>query len=180
MPTLTSIELSQALAAFHIRTQSVNAPKFEVVNAYEIHLPDHRRIVGLHCCGFLPVEITLDDESCFLIDAEYIDGVFKNGKIVQKSCSAPRPSSEADLPAPPHLDMSLAGRAWGYVAWRDNKSGTTTVVDESSKDHPAIFDIGMAVVGMGVMRGPDTPGGEISLLGQLNGKPALVTVLYRP
>ena len=179
-PTLTSIEPEHVASAFHVRTQAHDKPKIEVVNAYEIRLPDHRRIVDLHSGGFLPVEITLDDGTCFLIEAEYVGGGFRNGKISQRACFGGWPNDRANVSLPPRPGLSLAGKAWGYIAWRDDKTGVTTLVDTNSKGHPVIFDAGMEVVGMGAMRGPDSPGGEISLVGLLNGKPALVTVLYHP
>ena len=177
-PSVTNIDAVSVAKAFRLPHRGRTSSKIEVVNAYELSLPEGRRIVASHSGGFLPVEITLDNGDCYLIQADYIDGGFHNGTLSPRMCSKDWPDAKGEPPIPPRSGITLAGQSWGYSAWRDDRTGTTTVVDGWAHADPLILSID--TVGIGAMRGPDSPGGEISLVGRLDGRPAFVTVLYYP
>lgn len=178
-PYLTQPDPQIAASNFQVVNGRGEHSTIKIENLYLIHFPGHRHVAAQYGDGYMNVAIADNTGACYEIEANPFRDKFLDGKITPRACLK-WPKKPGDPPPPPHPGMILVARSWGYDAWRDDRTGVTTVVDEWANGHPIAFKVNMIVVGMGAIRGPDTPGGEMSFSGELKGQSALVTISYNP
>ena len=103
-------------------------------------------------------------------------GTLSNGRLNRASCER-RPNTEAPAaPQPSDNSLRLVGSAWGYDAWANPGSGTTIVTAPYSKVFEPLFTARMETSAIMAMNGPDWPGGNVTLVGKIDGRLTVVTL----
>ena len=148
----------------------------KVVGAYEIAESDKRRLNAAWSPGYLPVTLSFSDGHCYSFEANYNGGTLSYARLNETQCAG-RPSDEEPPSSPPPGNhLKYVGAAWGYAAWRDDPAHTTIVTAPYAKTWQPLFRAEMATMGIMAMNGPDYPGGNVTLVGKINGRLTLVTL----
>ncbi|MBU3077676.1 hypothetical protein [Sphingomonas quercus] len=137
-----------------------------------IEAPKGRPIIAV-TGAFAPYQIQLDDGACFVLESSRASRSYKAGPAARMPCQPAIPF-EPVTPVPPRADMRLIGTAWGFAAWRDDRTGGTVVTDMRAGGQPILFETQMAAVGIRGMRAIDAPGAMISLVGRYDGHDAVI------
>jgi hypothetical protein len=148
----------------------------KIAGAFAIVEPKHAHLVGAWAPGFLPITLSFSDGRCFSLTADYVGGTLSNGRLDRVNCER-LPNIDAPI-SPQSFDKSLrlVGSAWGYDAWADPRSGTTIVTVPHSKTFEPLFTARMATSAIMAMNGPDWPGGNVTLVGKVDGHLTVVTL----
>lgn len=149
----------------------------KVVGAYVIAETSKRRVLAAWSPGFLPVTLSFSDGQCYSLRADYYGGVLSNGRLNKVGCEGPRKFYEvAVAPPPPGRPLKLIGTAWGYGAWADRKAGTTIITAPGAHTFQPLFTARMTSTAIMAMNGPDWPGGNVTLVGEVRGKLTVLTL----
>lgn len=146
-----------------------------VVGAFRVSEPTGAHVVGAWAPGFLPVTLSFSDGRCYLLAADYVGGTLSNGRLTRTDCEGRRAAGQPSAPPPPALALGFVGSAWGYNAWFDERR-KSTVVTAPRKTYEPLFTADMATVAIMAMNGPDSPGGNITLVGRIKGQLTVVTL----
>jgi hypothetical protein len=148
----------------------------KIVGAFAVEVPKDSHFVSAWSPGFLPVTLAFSDGQCFSLAADYLGGTLSNGRLNRVGCEYPRPIVAPTVSAPPDKSLQLVGSAWGYAAWKDPRSRTTFVTVPFSKTFQPFFTAHMDTTAVMAMNGPDWPGGNVTLVGNVDGQLTVVTL----
>lgn len=149
----------------------------KVIGAFTVAEPPGTHLVAAWAPGFLPITLSFSDGRCFSFGADYNGGILSNGRLNRIDCAAQRHSYETPVAQPPAgRALRFAGVAWGYGAWVDDRAGTTVVTAPFAKTFEPLFTARMPVIAMMAMNGPDWPGGNMTLVGRIDGRITIVTL----
>lgn len=155
-----------------------NAAKAQVklVGAYTVDEPRGARFVDAWALGFLPVHLKRSDGICFDFGAQYVGGALSEGRLRPIGCDAKRIVEKPRVEPPQGAALDYISTAWGYSAWRDAKAAETLVTPPSAKTFDPLFAIRMDVFAIAAMNGPDWLGGNVTLVGRLNGQLTIIVL----
>ncbi|WP_267434073.1 hypothetical protein [Sphingomonas sp. GM_Shp_1] len=176
-PNLTCIPLAEAAKLFKTDPSYPNADQqhLKVVGAYSLNLRASERLTGAKSPGFLPVQLQLSGGQCFSLSAEYY-GKLSEARLTPTVCDGRRYDDDQVVSQPAGKPLRLVGSAWGYGAWVDDKAGTTIVTAPRSQTFKPLFTAHMPVTAIMAMNSPDAPLGNVTLVGQLHGKPVVIVL----
>jgi hypothetical protein len=132
-------------------------------------------------CGvvpsFMPVTLSLSDGRCYLLQADYEGGTLSNGRLNEVACEGQPKFDERVLPSPPAGRLlRLIGSSWGYAAWVDDRAKTTIITAPGTTTFQPLFTAQMTSSAVMAMNSPDSPGGNITLVGRIHGRLTVVTL----
>ena len=179
-PPLTRIPDTALWSLIHVdplylRGSAVGHAK--VVGAFAIAETSKAHVVAAWSPGFLPVNLSLSDGRCYVLQADYEGGTLSNGRLSKVGCEGRRKFDEPPLPAPPSgRSLRLIGTAWGYGAWVDDRAKTTIVTAPGATTFQPLITAQMTSSAIMAMNGPDWPGGNVTLVGKVKGQLTVVTL----
>jgi len=176
VPALTRVPDASLSARFRVDPAYPHNAHAKVVGAFAVTEPPDAHLVAAWSGGYLPITLAFSDGRCFLMDADYNGGSLSNGRLTQASCDKPRTLIEPPTPPPSDPSLRLVGSSWGYNAWLNPKLNTTTVTAPYVKTFEPLFTARMRTLAIMAMNGPDYPGGNVTLVGWINGKLMVVTL----
>lgn len=175
-PRLARIPDAKLADRFNVIPTYARPAHVKVVGAFAVEVPKQTHFVSAWSSGFLPVTLAFSDGRCFSLAADYVGGTLSNGRLNRVSCERPRPAVAPTVSQPPNKSLQLVGSAWGYDAWNDPTSRTTFVTVPFSKTFQPFFTAHMATTAIMAMNGPDWPGGNVTLIGKVDGRLTVVTL----
>jgi len=148
----------------------------KVVGAFALTETPAAHVTGAWSPGFLPVTLSLSDGRCYVFRAAYQDGTLSNGRLSKTACEG-RPETEKPASSPPQdRALRFIGTAWSYDAWADDRQNTTIVTAPYQKAFQPLFTARMKTIAIMAMNGPDWPGGNVTLVGRIDGRLTIVTL----
>lgn len=172
------------IPAARIEPQFAVAPAYQradhahvrVVGAFTIAPPPHTRLLAAWSLGFLPITLSFSDGRCYVLTADYLGGALSNGRLAPSKCDG-RPAASPPRSAPPAGSaLRFGGMSWGYAAWINDRMGTTIVTAPYSKTFQPLFTARFPVAAIMAMNGPDSPTGNVTLVGPVAGRLTVVTL----
>ncbi|RMB54721.1 hypothetical protein C8J44_2347 [Sphingomonas sp. PP-CE-3A-406] len=148
----------------------------EVVGAFAIAETSKAHVVAAWSPGFLPVTLSLSDGRCYILQADYEGGTLSNGRLSKSGCEGQRKSDEPSPPPPPGRSLRFIGTAWGYGAWADDRAKTTIITAPGATTFQPLFTAQMTSTAIMAMNSPDSPGGNVTLVGKIKGQLTVVTL----
>ncbi|MEQ4501250.1 hypothetical protein [Pseudomonas sp.] len=182
-PPLTRIPDTALWSLIHVdplylRGSAVGHAK--VVGAFAIAETSKAHVVAAWSSGFLPVTLSLSDGRCYVLQADYEGGTLSNGRLNKLGCDGQRKSDEPSLPPPPPgRPLRFIGTAWGYGAWADDRAKTTIITVPGATTFQPLFTAQMTSTAIMAMNSPDSPGGNVTLVGKIKGQLTVVTLEVR-
>jgi hypothetical protein len=179
-PSLTRIPDTALWSLIHVdplymRGSAVGHAK--VVGAFAIAETSKANVVAAWSPGFLPVTLSLSDGRCYVLEADYEGGTLSNGRLSKSGCDGQRKSDEPSLPLPPPgRSLRFIGTAWGYGAWADDRARTTIITAPGATTFQPLFTAQMTSTAIMAMNSPDSPGGNVTLVGKIKGQLTVVTL----
>jgi hypothetical protein len=179
-PPLTRIRDTAVWSLIHVdplymRGSAVGHAK--VVGAFAIAETSKAHVVAAWSPGFMPVTLSLSDGRCYLLQADYEGGTLSNGRLSKVVCEGQPKFDERVLPHPPAGRLlRLIGSSWGYAAWVDDRAKTTIITAPGATTFQPLFTAQMTSSAMMAMNSPDSPGGNITLVGRINDRLTVVTL----
>lgn len=147
-----------------------------VIGAYRVAETGASRLTGAWGRGFLPVTLSFSDGRCFTFQADYTGGTLSRGRLNRTECAHPT-LDEAPPPAPPAARrLRPVGTSWGFAAWLDPRTRRTVITEPWAKTFSPYIVADMQAMAILAMIGPDWPGGNMTLVGRVGGKPVIVTL----
>ena len=145
-----------------------------VLGGFRIVLPRGERVVRATLPGYLSVALMTNRGRCFFAAADYVDGRLTSPTIKHATCSTPPMATAAgEMPG-----RRLAGEAWGYRAWVDERDGTTLLTKSRGATVQELATVRMRTIGLGAIDSPDSPLSNITLVGStMEGNLMLVLAL---
>lgn len=147
-----------------------------VVGAFAVAEPAGAHFTGAWAQGFMPVTLAFSDGQCFALSADYVGGTLSNGRLHRVGCEPRRKVDEPPPPPPRGRRLRLVGPSWGFVAWADDRAGTTIVTTPFAKTFQPFFTARMRARVIMAMHGLDWPGGNVTLVGRVAGRLTVVTL----
>jgi hypothetical protein len=149
----------------------------KVVGAFAIAETSKSHVVAAWSTGFLPVTVSLSDGRCYVLEADYEGGTLSNGRLSKTGCEGPRSLYEpAAPPAPANRSLRFIGAAWGYSAWVDDRAKVTIVTAPGTAIFKPLFTAQMTSTVIMAMSSPDSPSGNVTLVGKIRGRLTIVTL----
>jgi hypothetical protein len=144
-----------------------------IVGAYTIAESKRARVTAAWARGFLPATLSFSDGRCFDFSADYNGAHLSNARLNKVDCTAPW----KDGATPPPRNESrfrLAGTAWGYADWVDDKAGISTITAPFATTFQPFFTARMPTMAIMAMNGVDYSGGNITLVGRYRSRLTIV------
>jgi hypothetical protein len=181
-PALRQIPIADLAGLFKIdpKTSRPAQSYLRLVGAFEVAETRDAHLVDAWSPGYLPVTLKFSDGRCFSLTADYYSsavksGTLSNARLVPISCDHPTPHARpAAQPSDPAL--RYIGSAWGYGAWADDRTGTTIVSVPFTETFEPLFTTRMSVSTILALNGVDTPSGDVTLVGRIDGRLTIVTL----
>jgi len=152
---------------------SPGAPKLlRLISAYSLSDELGRRIKAVKANGYLPAYLTLDDGTCLSLTAEYD----RNARLDPAECNGQPSEAQSSVAQPSDKTLRFVGASWGYSAWLDRNGRSTIVTAPFSKTFEPLFIAQMPVSAIMAMNSPDAPMGNVTLVGRIHGKVAIVVL----
>lgn len=148
----------------------------KVVGVFAIAEPAGTHLVSVWAAAFLPVLLTFSDGRCFSFSADYEGGTLSNGALRRADCEHRSFAEEVSPKPPAGRSLRLIGSSWSYAAWADDRTHTTIVTVPFSRTFRPFFVAHMRTDAIAAMNGPDTPGGDVTLVGRVDGWLMAVTL----
>ena len=149
----------------------------KVVGVFAVTETTKTRFVSAWSPGFLPVFLSFSDGRCYLLQAKYEGGTLSNGRLINMACEGRRSFDERVLPLPPpSLSLRLVGKAWGYAAWANDRAGLTIISAPFNKTFQPLFTVQMTTRAIMAMDGPDSPSGNVTLVGVIKDQLTIMTL----
>lgn len=178
-PILTRIPDTTLSGLFHVDPdykRGASTGHVKVVGAFEIAETQKRHFVAAWSPGFLPVTLSFSDGKCYSLQADYAGGTLSNGRLSKVGCDDRQTGEQAPSSPPPGSPLRFVGSAWSYGAWADDQAGTTIVTAPYAKTFQPLFAAQMSTSAIMAMNGPDYPGGNVTLVGRVGDRLAVVTL----
>ena len=177
-PALTRIPDATLSNLFRVDPsyQRASRAHAKVVGAFAIAEPASTHFVGAWALGFLPVLLSFSDGRCFSFSADYEGGTLSNGRLHRTGCEHRTIVEQPPVPPPPGRSLRLIGSSWNYGAWADDRAHITVVTAPYTKTFEPLFTASMATDSIAAMNGVDWPGGNVTLVGRINGQLTVVTL----
>ncbi|MHB8285634.1 MAG: hypothetical protein ACYDD1_13270 [Caulobacteraceae bacterium] len=177
-PQLTQIANSTLsdLVGVNPAYSHASAAAARVIGAFELTEPAGLHLTAAWSPGFLPVHLSFSDGRCFSLAADYF-GTLSNGRLEEIKCDTPHSPIrmlEPEPPKSPHR-LRLVGSSWGYNAWADDVVGTT-IITASGPKNETLFRTHLATQAIMAMNGPDSAGGDMTLVGRSDNRLIVVTL----
>lgn len=154
-----------------------NAAHAKVVGAFTVAETKRARLTGAWAPGFLPVTLSFADGRCFAFSADYEGGTLSNGSLHRTGCDGGGKTYDPGTAQPlPGSRLRRIGASWGYGAWADDQKHVTIITAPEGNAFEPLFTTPMEVSAIMAMNGPDWPGGNITLVGKVDGKLMIVTL----
>ncbi|WP_156362135.1 hypothetical protein [Sphingomonas sp. Leaf208] len=179
-PPLTRMSDTAVSSLIHVdpayrRGSTVGHAK--VIGAFAIAETSKTHVVAAWSPGFLPVTLSLSDGRCYSLQADYEGGTLSNGRLSKSGCEGRQKFDEPALPPPPPgRSLRLIGTAWGYGAWGDDRAETTIITAPGATTFQPLFTAQMTSSAVMAMNSPDSPGGNVTLVGKIKGRLTVVTL----
>jgi len=179
-PPLTRIPDAALWSLIHVdplylRGSAVGHAK--VVGAFAIAETSKTHVVAAWSPGFLPVTLSLSDGRCYVLQANYEGGTLSNGRLSKSRCDGQRNANEPSFPSPPPgRSLRFIGSAWGYGAWADDEAKTTIITAPGATTFQPLFTAQMMSIAIMAMNSPDSPGGNVTLVGKVKGRLTVATL----
>ena len=154
-----------------------DSAKVKVVGAFALSETSSSHFVAAWAPvpSFLPISYLYSDGRCYTLNADYIGGTLSNGRLKPSDCG-PRPVSDQPRLTPPlTAHLRLIGSAWSYGAWTD-QAGNTIITAPYIRSFEPLIMARMKVNAIAAMNSPDEPGGNVTLIGRVNGQLTQVTL----
>lgn len=149
------------------------APKLlRVISAYSLSDELGRRIKAVKANGYLPVYLTLNNGTCLSLTAEYE----RNARLDPAECNGQPSQAQSSVAQPPDKTLRFVGASWGYSAWLNRNGRSTIVTAPFAKTFEPLFITQMPVTAIMAMNSPDAPMGNVTLVGRVRGKVAIVVL----
>jgi len=149
----------------------------KVVGAFAIAETRKAHVVAAWSPGFLPVTLSFSDGQCYSLQADYKGGTLLNGRLSKMGCEGQRKFDEPALPpAPSGRSLRLIGAAWGYGAWVDDRANATIITGPAATTFKPLFTVQMTSSAIMAMNSPDSPGGNVTLVGKIKGRLTVMTL----
>lgn len=148
----------------------------KVVGAFEVEETDQRHLIAAWSTGFLPVTLLFNDGECFALQADYVGGTLSNGRMSRMVCGERKVASDVLPPRPDGRRLAFIGSSWSYAAWADKRAGTTIVTAPYADTFKPLFTARIATIAIMAMNGSDYPGGNVTLVGRINGRLTVITL----
>jgi len=114
---------------------------------------------------------------CYVLQANYGGGTLSNGRLSKSGCDGQRNANEPSFPSPPPgRSLRVIGSAWGYGAWADDEARTTIITPPGATTFQPLFTTQMTSTAIMAMNSPDSPGGNVTLVGKINDRLTVVTL----
>lgn len=177
-PALTRVPDATLSSLFRVDPayRRAAAAHANVVGAFAVVEPADTHLVAAWSPGFLPVTLSFSNGRCYSLEADYVGGTLSNGRLTQVTCEGRQSFEEPPAPPPSGRSLRLVGSAWGYGAWADDRTGTTIVTAPHAKTFEPLFTARMESRAIMAMNGPDWLGGNVTLVGRIDGRPMVVTL----
>ena len=180
VPALTQLDPAKALSVFTLdptyRTGTGTAASLKPINFYAISRSRGKRVKAAWSFGFMPVVLEFSDGRCFIIKTDYIAGAFRNSKIEAYKCGTSSDAGIGGTPLPPKPGLRFINRSFGFDAWSDDRAKRVFVTNAWRDGSPTVLTTSMNVIAIGAMRSPDSPGADISFIGNAKTGPEIVTL----
>jgi len=176
-PPLKRLSDAEFDGRFHLdpNYHRTGAGHVKVVGVFEVTEPDNSHFVDAWSTGFMPT-LAFSDGRCFSFTAEYNGCMLWNGRLAQASCEKKVYTGRTSLAAPADSGLRLVGFSWSFGAWVDDARGKTIVTSPASTTFETLFTADMRTSAIMAMNGPDWPGGNVTLVGRVNGRLTIVTL----
>jgi hypothetical protein len=149
----------------------------KVVGAFAIAESTKGHVVAAWSPGFLPVTLSFSDGRCYSLQADYYGGALSNGRLNRVGCEGQQKSEDpASTPQLSGHSLRFIGAAWGYAAWADDGAKSTIIAAPGATTFQPLFTAQMETIAIMAMNGPDWPGGNVTLVGKINGRLTVVTL----
>jgi len=149
----------------------------KVVGAFAVAETSKAHIVAAWSPGFLPVTLSFSDGRCYSLQADYEGGTLSNGRLNKVDCEGQRKLNKSVFPpSPPGRSLRMIGTAWGYSAWVDDRAKTTIITAPGGTIFQPLFTAQMTSNAIMAMNSPDSPGGNVTLVGKIKGRMTVVTL----
>jgi hypothetical protein len=176
-PRLDALEINAALSGrFHVVPGYARAAQahVSVIGAYAISEPAGTHLQDSWGFGFLPVVLAFSDGRCFQLTASYEGGRLSGARLASAGCDAKHVNDEPGPDAPAGLSLKRGAASWGYTVWADPKSGRSLITAPVRKTFEPFLTADMTVTAIHAINGPDWPGGNVTLVGRIDGRLTLV------
>ena len=176
-PPLKRLPDAEGQALFHVNPNyhRSGVGHVKVVGVFEVTEAGNSHIVDAWSTGFMPT-LAFSDGRCFSFTAQYNDGTLWDGRLVRAPCDRRVYEGQTSLTAPNGSGLRLVGFSWSFGAWMDDAGGKTIVTSPASKGFEPLFTADMQTSAIMAMNGPDWPGGNVTLVGRINGRLTIVTL----
>lgn len=177
-PTLTIVDptsLSNVISFAPPPPQLARFGPSKVLWRVDVGLPVHAAVRRIRMTGYAPIVLELDDGRCFGVGFNGASDRLVKASIARTACEPEGPAKAP--PAPPRPRLVAIGKAWNLDAWRDPRSGRTTLVPDHGPDAQPVLTTSMRVVAVGGLGAPDAPMTEVSLAGYIHGRLVLTTAM---
>ena len=177
MPALRQIPAADVASLFTIDPETTRLAEahVKVVGAFEVAETPDMRLVDAWSPWFLPVILKFSDGQCVSLTADYNHGALSNGRLQPVSCDRPQ-GHAAPRARPANPALRYIGSAWGYSAWADDKAGTTIISVPFGDTFEPLVVARMPVSTILAVNGIDTLGGNVTLVGRVDGRLTIVTL----
>lgn len=184
-PPLTRVPDMAVWSLIHVnplytRGLAAGVGRVKVVGAFAIAETSKSNVVAAWSPGFLPVTLSFSDGRCYSFQADYEGSTLSNGRLSKVQCEGRQKFAEPALPLPPPgRALRWIGTAWGYGAWADDRARTTIVTAPGATTFQPLFTAQMTSTAIMAMNSPDSPGGNVTLVGRIKGQLTVVTLEVR-
>lgn len=178
-PALTPVPAVSLSDRFNVDSSYRRAASasVKIIGAYTIADRNGAHFIDAWSAGYLPVTLRFSDDRCFVLSADYNGPRLSNARIVAAAnCDRPSAYDWKRPTAPPESPLKFIGTSWGFTAWSDPKSGNTVVSSPQGTAFEQLYSIRMPVTAMMAMNSPDSPTGNITVVGRVDGRLTVVTL----
>ncbi|MBW4331512.1 hypothetical protein KY084_11600 [Stakelama sp. CBK3Z-3] len=169
MPSIIAVPPGTVADRFMIVPDYPRDGHVKVIGAFAITPHGNVRLKNAWGPGFLPATLFFSDGRCYLLEADYYNHALSNGRFSPESCDGKRYDEKPSSSAPDNSGLHFIDAAWGYSVW-EKTDGSVIVTAPYAKDFTPLFSAKMHVLAITAINGPDYPGGNVTLIGAIDGQ----------